>query len=87
MVTLIGGSDPDGDPITLTITGVTQNEPAGKNGPDWNLAFQPNQVWLRAERDGAWIGRIYTISFSARDSHGASCTGTVNVIVPHDLGK
>jgi hypothetical protein len=28
--------------------------------------------------------RIYTIAFTVTDSHGASCSGTVAVTVPHD---
>ena len=35
LVTLSGGSDPDGDPVTITITGVTSNEACRKHGPDW----------------------------------------------------
>jgi uncharacterized repeat protein (TIGR01451 family) len=87
LVTLVGGSDPNGDSLTLTVTGVTQNEPAGKDGPDWQFAAEPDQVWLRAERLGAGDGRIYTISFTASNSLGAACSGTAFVTVLHDLGN
>ena len=84
LVTLSGGSDPDGDPLILAVTGVTQNEPAGANGPDWALATAPQRVWLRAERDGT-AARVYGIRFTERDPLGASCTGTVTVTVAHDM--
>ena len=47
LVTLLGCSDPNGDTVTVTITGVTQNEAPGTKEPDWLLAGEPNQVWLR----------------------------------------
>jgi hypothetical protein len=87
LVTLSGGSDPDGDSITITVTGVTSNEAPGKNGPDWQLGDRPNQVWLRAERDGTGDGRIYTIAYTITDTHSASCSGTVAVVVDHDMGR
>jgi uncharacterized repeat protein (TIGR01451 family) len=87
LVTLTGGTDPDGDPVTVVVTGVTQDEPAGDNGPDWKSGDALNTVWLRSEREGSdKDGRTYTVAFTVTDSHGASCTGTVPVRVAHDLG-
>jgi hypothetical protein len=43
-------------------------------------------VWLRAARIGTGNGRTYTIAFTVRDAHGAACSGTAVVAVPHDLG-
>ena len=45
-----------------------------------------DSVQLRSERDGGGDGdgRVYRISFTGTDTHGADCTGTVNVGVPHD---
>jgi hypothetical protein len=88
-VTLSGATDADGDPITTTVTGVTQDEPLnglgdGDTAPDaaW-VAGHPNQVKLRAERSGTGDGRVYRIAVSA--SAGAdTCTDTVVVGVPHD---
>jgi hypothetical protein len=82
--------DPDGDPITITITGITQDEkvsglskedlaPDG-SGIDKNIAF------VRAERWDRGDGRVYKISFNAIDSNGASTAGFVFVGVPHDQG-
>ncbi|HYV85411.1 MAG TPA: FG-GAP-like repeat-containing protein [Patescibacteria group bacterium] len=42
---------------------------------------------LRAERDGKGSGRIYTLTYGARDSSGNATTALATVIVPHDLGQ
>ena len=100
LVTLVGATDPDGGPVTYTVTSVTQNEALG--GPDghdydWYRKFQkkpePDAVilhgpylLLRAWRDPHGDGRVYTIAFTVTDSQGATCSGTTTVEVPHDLG-
>jgi hypothetical protein len=91
LVTLSGGNDPDGDAVTLTITGVTQDEPLngpgdGNTTPDAQAGAQPNTVLLRAERSGTGDGRVYRISFTGSDGQGATCSGTLTVGVPHDQG-
>jgi hypothetical protein len=83
LVTLTGASDPDGDPITFMITGVTQDEPTGST-PDARRTSAPNQIKLRAERLGEGDGRVYRIAFTVTDSSGRACSGTVMVGVPHD---
>ena len=90
-VTVSGGVDPNGDPLTTVITGVTQDEPVdglgdGNTAPDAFLGPAPNQVRLRAERSGLGDGRVYRIAVTVTDSFGLSCTGTVRVGVPHDQG-
>ena len=88
-VTITGVSDPDNDRLTLTIDSVLQDEPVNSTGdgdtaPD--AAIQPGgKVLLRSERAGSGDGRIYFISFSASDSLGGSCTGTVRVAVPKSM--
>ena len=42
---------------------------------------------VRAERSGSGNGRVYHISFTAEDTHGGTCTGTVTVGVPHSQKK
>ncbi len=86
-ISIEGVTDPDNDPITLTSTSISQDEPLnglgdGDTSPDGIL--QPLQV--RAERSGAGNGRVYTIGFTATDSKGGACNGTVSVCVPHDQG-
>jgi hypothetical protein len=78
---LAGATDPDGDQVTLTITGVTQDEPTGR-APDAALGPASNQVKLRAKRSSHGDGRVYRIAFSASDGKGGDCTGTATVGVP-----
>lgn len=92
LITLSGATDPDGDHVTLTITGVTQDEPVnatgdGNTSPDAQVGPGSNQVHLRAERSGRGDGRVYRISFSGSDGRGGTCTGNTTVGVPHDMGR
>jgi len=88
-VTVSGATDPDADPITTTITGVTQDEPLnglgdGDTSPD--AAWVPghsNQVKLRAERSGTGDGRVYKVAVTVSDGH-LTCSKTLTVGVPHD---
>ncbi|MBW2311639.1 MAG: hypothetical protein JRF35_11295 [Deltaproteobacteria bacterium] len=86
-----GVTDPDGDPITLSVTGITQDEPVnglgdGDTSPD-GFGVGTNQAQIRAERSGTGNGRVYTITFEADDGGGGICTGQLVVGVPHDKGK
>ena len=92
LITLTGATDPDGDPVTLTVAHVTQDEPLdglgdGNTSPDATLGPASNQVNLRAERSGTGDGRVYRISFTGSDGRGGTCAGTARVGVPHDQGK
>jgi hypothetical protein len=85
LVTLSGASG-------ITITSVKQDEPVngtgdGNTSPDAMKADKKSSVYLRAERSGRGDGRVYCISFKAKDSSGRTCTGTVTVGVPHDMGR
>jgi PKD repeat protein len=85
-VSVLGVTDPDGDPVTITIDGVTQDEPLsgpgyGNHCPDARPAGT-SRVDLRAERGGSGDGRVYEISFTASDGQGGTCSGTVSVCVP-----
>jgi Tol biopolymer transport system component len=79
-VTVAGAGDPDGDPVAITVTGVTSDESA-----TGDIARGPgaSQVTLRARRDGSGDGRVYTIAFRASDGAGGECTGSATVTVPH----
>ncbi len=86
-VAIAGVTDPDGDPITLTVTSVTQDEPVnglgdGDASPD--AVIQGGAVRLRAERAGHLNGRVYQINFTANDGRLGQCSGSVRVCVPHD---
>lgn len=85
-VSILGVTDPSNQQVTITYTAVTQDEPVkglgdGDTSPD--AAVSGNQVLLRAERSGTGNGRVYAVHFTASDGQGGSCSGTVQVSVPH----
>lgn len=86
-VQILGVTDPDNLSTTIAVTAVTQDEPVnglgdGDTSPD--AVIQGQGVLLRAERSGTGSGRVYQVSFTATDSKGGTCNGTVTVSVPHD---
>lgn len=93
-VGIVGVTDPDGDPIEIEITGVTSDEATatmlGAGGayhaPD-AIGVGTDTAGVRAERSGTSDGRVYEISFTADDGNGGSCSGNVQVPVPHDRRK
>lgn len=92
LVTLTGATDPDGDPVVVTVDGVTQDEPLngradGNTSPDAKPGPSSDQVYLRAERSGKGNGRVYRVAFTGDDGEGGTCTGVAVVGVPHDRGK
>jgi len=84
-VSILGIVDPDNN-ATITITGVTQDEPTNGLGdgdtPIDAIINADGTVLLRAERSGKGDGRVYRISFTASDFEG-SASGVVKVVVPH----
>jgi hypothetical protein len=87
-VSILGVTDPDGDPITIKIDSVKQDEPNnglgdGDTCPD-ALGIGNSTAKLRAERSGTGNGRVYTIFFTATDGRGGSCSGSVKVCIPRD---
>lgn len=92
-VDILGVTDPDGDPVTITITGITSDEPTAsdegaggaKHAPD-AAGVGEDIAQVRAERSGLGNGRVYEISFTASDGMGGECEGSVTVCVPHDQG-
>jgi hypothetical protein len=84
-VVLQGAADPDGDPVTFEVTGVTQDEPltgpGDKTSPDALHTSPPGAVLLRAERSPKGDGRVYQITYRASDGRGGECSGTATVEV------
>jgi hypothetical protein len=83
-VNILGVTDPEGDPFTITIDAVFQDELVNSDGdgdtrPD--AVIDKDTAKLRAERAGKGNGRVYHVSFTASDATG-SCTGEVLVSVP-----
>jgi hypothetical protein len=96
-ITILNVTDPDGDPVTITITKITQDEPLNTVG-DGN--FEPDgggigtsTAQVRAERTGTpripGNGRCYHITFTASDGfpQGGTCEGVVRTCVPHDQAR
>lgn len=82
-----GVTDPDGDPLALTITGIRQDEPLSQTGTPDAMGIGTAGASVRADRDGKGDGRVYRIAFEASDGNGGICAGTVTVCVPHDQGR
>ncbi|MCP4662334.1 MAG: hypothetical protein GY856_43605 [bacterium] len=83
-------SDPDGDPVTVTIDSIYQDEAvdakgSGNTSPD-GQGVGTSTAEVRAERSGKGDGRVYHIYFTADDGRGGTCSGEVLVGVPHDQG-
>ena len=87
-VALGGVTDAEGDPLTLVVTAIRQDEPVGtgNSAPD-GKGVGAAVAELRVEKLGGGDGRVYTLSFTASDGHGGVCTGVVRVTVPHDQAK
>jgi hypothetical protein len=86
-IDIIGVTDDTGDPAEIMITAITQDEPVdglgdGDTAPDGD-GVGTSTALVRAERSGTGNGRVYEISFLAKDGSGARCEGAVNVYVPH----
>ena len=91
-VSVVGVTDPDGDPVTITVGFIHQDEPVddkgdGRSKPDGH-GLGTSTAAVRAERSGSPTlpgdGRVYHVSFTADDGMGGECSGTVTVCVPHD---
>lgn len=93
-ISIMGVTDPDDDPITITITGITSDEATAsekgaggaKHAPDAD-GVGTDTASVRAERSGSGDGRVYVISFTASDGEGGVAEGSVEVSVPHDKSK
>lgn len=89
-VTIVGVTDADGDPVTITILSITSDEATdtgGSGGPTHSpdaSGVGTNRASLRAERAGGGDGRVYEITFLADDGNGGQTQGSVFVKVPHD---
>jgi len=90
-VSVVGVTDPDGDPITISINSIFQDEPTnglgdGDTSPD-GQGIGTSMAQVRAERQGSGNGRVYHIRFTAADGKGGTCSGEVKVGVPKSQGR
>ena len=90
-VSILGVTDPDGDPLSITITSITSDEPTASDKGSGGAKHAPDAsgvgtgtAMIRSERSGNGDGRVYVINFTANDGKGGECTGSVMVKVPHD---
>lgn len=92
-ISVLGVTDPDGDPTVITIDSIYQDEPVDTYGdgnfiPDGEI-IGAGTAKVRAERGGTrnvpGKGRFYHIGYTADDGRGGSCSGEVTVAVPHNL--
>jgi hypothetical protein len=84
-ISIQGVTDPEGDPVAITVMAVRQDEPL--QGTPTAVEIGTPGVSLRADRDSKGDGRVYRLSFTASDPSGGTCTGSVTVCVPHDQGR
>ena len=68
-VSIDGVTDPESDPVTVSVVCINQDEPLNENG-DGSTEIDAQGVGqsaalLRAERQGGGDGRVYHIGFSA----------------------
>lgn len=91
-ITISGVTDPEGDTPTIRVTSIKQDEPVDSEGdgkfvPD-GKGVGTSTAEVRAERSGTkktpGNGRVYHINFTATDTGGRTCSGSVEVGVPHD---
>ena len=87
-ITIGGVTDVGGDTVSISIDSIWQDEAVngkgdGNTSPD-GAGVGTNAAEVRADRSGKGDGRVYSIVFSAADEAGATCTGSVEVGVPHD---
>lgn len=75
----------------VTLESITSNEGQnvkGDGNTSTDIEVKPNgQVFLRAERSGTGQGRVYTLTYTARDAAGNTSQATAQVRVPRNQGK
>lgn len=90
-ITVLGVTDAEDDPVTITIDSIHQDEAVNANGsgntaPD-GQGVGTSTAEVRAERVNNGNGRVYYIGFTAEDLYGATCSGVVQVGVPKNANS
>lgn len=85
-INVVGVTDPNNDPLTITINSIFQDEAvnapnSGNTAPD-GQGVGSSTARVRAERVENGNGRVYHIAFTASDGVGGTCSGEVTVGVP-----
>ena len=84
-ISTLGVTDPNGDPVTLKVTRILQDELFTARMADAG-SLGTAKPWVRADRMDNGDGRVYHLFFEATDPAGAKCTGEVKVCVPLQSG-
>jgi hypothetical protein len=87
-VQILGVTDPEDDPISITIDDITVDDAEGGSGntADDVGGIGTDTAQVRAERSGRGGGRTYHIAYTASDGE-LTCNGVADVNVPHDQGN
>ena len=90
-IKILGITDPDSDPLKITIDGIYQDEPVNEKGdgntePD-GFGLGTPVAKVRSERSGKGNGRVYHIFFTASDIIDNNCSDEVIVFVPKSMGQ
>lgn len=90
-ISIAGVTDPDGDPVTITVLAILSDEPTATDKGSGGATHAPDATGIgtgrpsvRSECSGKGDGRVYVIIFRASDDQGAESEGKVIVKVPHD---
>jgi len=82
-VTALDACDPS--PPAITIVSAVSNQPGGGAADD--ALFDATTACLRAERAGADVDRVYTVTLAASDTNGYTTLVPVEIVVPHDVSE
>jgi hypothetical protein len=80
-ISVVGVVDPDGDPVQVEVIRIVQDEPVDNGSHEMDAVIENGNASVRSERDGGGDGRVYELTYRARDARGAECTGKVRVCV------
>lgn len=81
-ITIFGVTDPDGDPVALTVLSIHQDEPLTSAGKADGLGVGSPIPRVRGSRQEGGNGRVYHVRYRADDSRGGLCEGVVRICVP-----
>jgi hypothetical protein len=72
---------------TVVLESITSNEANRGGVAAAKMGSSDFDFLLRAQRNGAGDGRVYTIVYTAIDQAKQSSSGRARVVVPHDMGR
>ncbi len=81
-IAIYGVTDPEGDPVALTVLSIHQDEPLTVTGRSDGLGVGSPTPLVRASRQEGGNGRVYHVRYQADDGRGGSCKGVLRICVP-----